>query len=48
MKDIKDLDFLGSVSIELEFAPDPGRVVTWVEEAYRETDRLMQLVGLRG
>lgn len=45
---IKDLNFSGSVSIELEFAPDPSRVVEWVEEAYRETDHRMQLVGLRG
>lgn len=45
---IKDLQIDGAVSIELEFAPDPSRVVEWVEEAYRETDRLMQLTGLRG
>ena len=37
----------GVVSIELEYAPDPARIVEWVEEAYRETARLMDLVGLR-
>ena len=36
------------VSIELEYSPDPARIVEWVEEAYRETDRLMRLVDLRG
>jgi sugar phosphate isomerase/epimerase len=45
---IKELGFPGVVSIELEYSPDPARIVEWVEEAYRETDRLMQLVGLRG
>ena len=38
----------GAVSIELEYAPDPKRVVAWVEEAYHETARLMEQVGLRG
>ncbi len=38
----------GVVSIELEYSPDPKRIVEWVEEAYRETDRRMQMVGLRG
>lgn len=45
---IKDLDFEGAVSIELEYSPDPNKIVEWVEEAYHATDRLMQQVGLRG
>lgn len=45
---IKDLEIDGVVSIELEYSPDPARIVEWVEEAYRETARLMQLTGLRG
>jgi sugar phosphate isomerase/epimerase len=45
---IKDLPVAGVVSIELEYSPDPTRIVEWVEEAYRETNRLMNLVGLRG
>jgi len=44
---IKELKIDGVISIELEYAPDPARVVEWVEEAYRETDRRMQMVGLR-
>lgn len=44
---IKELDIDGVVSIELEYSPDPARIVEWVEEAYRETDRLMRMVGLR-
>lgn len=44
---IKELNFNGVISIELEYSPDPARIVEWVEDAYRETDRLMQLAGLR-
>ena len=44
---IKDLDFDGSISLELEYSPDPDKIVEWVEEAYSATDSLMQQVGLR-
>ncbi len=36
-----------TISIELEYSPDPEHIVEWVEEAYRETARLMQTAGLR-
>jgi len=45
---IKELKIDGVVSIELEYSPDPKRIVEWVEEAYRETAKLMDMVGLRG
>ena len=45
---IKELKIEGVVSIELEYSPDPKRIVEWVTEAYTQTDRLMQMVGLRG
>ena len=44
---IKELKMDGVVSIELEYAPDPKRIVEWVQEAYDGTARLMQMVGLR-
>lgn len=44
---IKDLAFDGAVSLELEYSPDPSKIVQWVEEAYHATDKLMQQVGLR-
>jgi len=44
---IKELKIDGVVSIELEYSPDPKKIVDWVEEAYRETAKLMDLVGLR-
>ena len=45
---IKDLSIDGAVAIELEYPTDPAQIVPWVEEAYRETARLMMDVGLRG
>ncbi|MCI0748265.1 MAG: sugar phosphate isomerase/epimerase [Verrucomicrobia subdivision 3 bacterium] len=44
---ISELSIDGVVSIELEYSPDPARIVEWVEEAYRETAKLMALAGLR-
>lgn len=44
---VKELEIDGAVSIELEYSPDPKRIVQWVEEAYQETAKLMQLTGLR-
>jgi sugar phosphate isomerase/epimerase len=37
----------GVVSIELEYSPEPDKVVEWVEEAYVAASRLMDLTGLR-
>jgi sugar phosphate isomerase/epimerase len=39
--------FDGTISIELEYSPEPGAIVDWVTEAYRETDRLLQAAGIR-
>ena len=36
------------VSIELEYAPDPKRIVEWVEEAYQQTDKSMRMTSLHG
>ena len=47
LNEIKALDIDGAVSIELEYSPEPEKIVEWVEEAYRETDRLMQAASLR-
>ena len=45
---IKELGINGTVAIELEYSPDPSRILEWVEEAHRQTARLMDLTGLRG
>jgi D-psicose/D-tagatose/L-ribulose 3-epimerase len=47
LREIKQLGINGAMSIELEYSPQPDKIVEWVEEAYRATDKLMQSVGLR-
>ncbi|MBX7167024.1 MAG: sugar phosphate isomerase/epimerase [Pirellulales bacterium] len=47
LREIQALGIDGSISIELEYSPEPDQIVAWVEEAYRETERLMRSVGLR-
>ncbi|HWG45894.1 MAG TPA: sugar phosphate isomerase/epimerase [Gemmataceae bacterium] len=47
LRAIKELAIDGAVSIELEYSPQPERIVEWVREAYEATDRLMRQVGLR-
>src|SRR5205807_9141806 len=48
LREIKALGIDGAVSVELEYAPQPERIVEWVREAYQATDRLLQQAGLRG
>ena len=48
LDEIKALGIDGAISIELEYSPQPERIVEWVAEAYRETDRLLAAAGLRG
>lgn len=42
-----DVDDL-TISIELEYSPEPGKIVEWVREAYTSTAALMDAAGLRG
>ncbi len=44
---LRDAGFDGTVSIELEYSPEPEKIVDWVEEAYRETARLLRAAGVR-
>ena len=48
LREIKALGIDGAVSIELEYSPQPEKIVEWVREAYQATDRLMREAGLRG
>jgi D-psicose/D-tagatose/L-ribulose 3-epimerase len=48
LREIKHLNIDGAVSIELEYSPQPEKIVEWVREAYTATDRLMREAGLRG
>lgn len=48
LREIKSLDIKGAISLELEYSPEPSKIVDWVAEAYQATDRLMRQAGLRG
>jgi sugar phosphate isomerase/epimerase len=44
---IVDTGYEGTVSIELEYSPEPDKIVEWVEEAYRGTAGIMREIGVR-
>ena len=44
---IAETGFAGTVSLELEFPPDPGAMLAWVKEAYGTTAKLMAEAGVR-
>jgi D-psicose/D-tagatose/L-ribulose 3-epimerase len=46
LKEIAALGIDGAISIELEYSPEPAKIVEWVTEAYRETDKLMRGAGI--
>jgi sugar phosphate isomerase/epimerase len=49
LRAIKDLGIDdAAVSIELEYSPEPDKIVDWVREAYSSTAALMKQAGLRG
>jgi D-psicose/D-tagatose/L-ribulose 3-epimerase len=48
LREIKALEIPGAVSIELEYSPEPDKIIDWVREAYVATDRLLQEAQLRG
>jgi D-psicose/D-tagatose/L-ribulose 3-epimerase len=48
LQEIKALEIDGAISVELEYSPEPAKIVEWVEEAYRETNKRLQSLGLRG
>jgi sugar phosphate isomerase/epimerase len=48
LRELKNLAIDGVISIELEYSPEPDKIVDWVREAYQATDRLLQEHQLRG
>jgi len=44
---IVDTGYDGTVSIELEYSPDPDKIVEWTKEAYDGTARIMDELGVR-
>jgi sugar phosphate isomerase/epimerase len=47
LKALADAGFAGTVSIELEYSPQPDKIVDWVREAYDATNSLMNSLGIR-
>ena len=47
MAAIRDSGYDGVVSIELEFSPQPERIVEWVAEAQQATAQIMADLGCR-
>lgn len=47
LREIKALNIDGAISIELEYSPEPEKIVEWVREAYVASDRLLTEAGLR-
>lgn len=47
LEGLRDAGYDGVVSLELEYSPEPDKIVEWVTEAYRETEKLMQQAGVR-
>lgn len=47
LREIRDLEMDGAISIELEYSPEPDRIDEWVAEAYASTARLLREAGLR-
>lgn len=39
--------FDGTVSIELEYSPEPAKIVDWVRDAYQSTSEIMGALGVR-
>lgn len=47
LREIKALDIAGAVSVELEYSPEPDKIVDWVREAYTTSAALLRDAGLR-
>ena len=45
---IRDTGYDGTVSIELEYAPNPDEIVAWAQRAYDGTAAIMADLGVRG
>jgi len=46
-KVLKDIGYNGTVSVELEYAPEGTDMVDWVREAYESTKSFMEEIGAR-
>lgn len=47
LNQIGSLNIEGTISVELEYSPDPDNIEAWVREAFESTAELMRSAGLR-
>ncbi len=47
LKALAGAGFDGTISIELEYSPEPGKIVDWVREAYQSSSSMMDALGIR-
>jgi D-psicose/D-tagatose/L-ribulose 3-epimerase len=47
LKAIIDTGYYGTVSIELEYSPQPEKIVEWAKQAYEATAQIMRELGVR-
>jgi sugar phosphate isomerase/epimerase len=47
LRELQTVGYQGVVSLELEYSPEPGKIVDWVTEAYAETDKMMRTLAIR-
>lgn len=47
LRALEGCGFEGTVSIELEYSPEPSKIVEWVKDAYRSTSEIMDSLGVR-
>jgi D-psicose/D-tagatose/L-ribulose 3-epimerase len=47
LRALADCGFDGTVSIELEYSPEPDKIVDWVKRAYQSTSEIMERLGVR-
>jgi D-psicose/D-tagatose/L-ribulose 3-epimerase len=47
LKALADAGFNGTISIELEYSPEPAKIADWVREAYTTTSDMMSQLGIR-
>jgi sugar phosphate isomerase/epimerase len=47
LRALDDTGFNGTVSIELEYSPEPDKIIDWVREAYQSSSGIMSTLGIR-
>lgn len=47
LKALAEAGFDGTISIELEYSPEPPKIVDWVREAYQSSSSMMNALGIR-